>query len=376
MPSLPTRALSLILSLAVAAFPVFPGSAYAYSRIKDVVDVEGVRDNVLMGVGLVVGLNGTGDSLRNAPFTLQAVQSLLEQQGINTRSETLNTKNIAFVTVTATLPPFATAGTKIDVTVSTMGDAKSLQGGTLLVTSLQANGGQTYAVAQGPIAIAGFTAGGEASTVTQGVPTAGRIANGATIEKEIDFDLAQMKELRLALRNPDFTTARRIAQSINTYVGGAAAQMLDPGTVLLRVPANYTGNIVSLVTDIEQLRVDPDTPARVVIDEASGIIVMGSDVRINEVAIAQGNLTIRVTETPQVSQPSPFAEEGETVIVPRTDIQIDEGKDNKLIVMRSGVSLQTLVNGLNALGVGPRDMIAILQAIKTAGALQAEIEVM
>jgi flagellar P-ring protein precursor FlgI len=368
---------SLIVALAVQLVlaPALSTQAYAFSRIKDVADIEGVRENMLVGYGLVVGLNGTGDSLRNVPFTLQSLQSMLERLGVNTRGANLSTGNVAAVMVTASLPAFATQGSHIDVTVSALGDAKSLQGGTLLVTPLQAADSNVYAVAQGQIAISGFTAQGQGETVTRGVPTSGRISSGAIVEREIHFDLASLKTLRLALRNPDLTTAQRVAESINAFIGAPAAAAADPATVRVGLPQGYPGGIVHLLTEIEQLRVEPDLPARVVVDEASGIIVMGSDVRVSTVAIAQGNLTIRITEMPQVSQPEPFSE-GQTVVTPQTQIQINEQQDRKLAVVRSGVSLQQLVNGLNALGVGPRDMIAILQAIKAAGALQAEIQVM
>jgi flagellar P-ring protein precursor FlgI len=256
-----------------------------------------------------------------------------------------------------------------------MGDAKSLQGGTLLATPLLAADGEVYALAQGPLAVGGFNAQGQGASVSRGVPTSGRISSGGTIEKEVSFKLADAASLRLSLRNPDFTTAKRVAQAINRFIGEPAASASDPATVHLVRPASYDGNIVALLTEIEQLKVEPDLPAKVVIDEQSGVIVMGSDVRISTVAIAQGNLTIRVTETPQVSQPQPFSMQGETVVVPRTDIEVDEETGRQLIIVRDGVSLEVLVSGLNALGVGPRDMISILQAIKAAGALQAEIEV-
>lgn len=369
------RVLTALLALQLAFAPVLSQSAFAFSRIKDVADIEGVRENMLVGYGLVVGLNGTGDSLRNAPFTLQSLQAMLERLGVNTRGANLSTGNVAAVMVTASLPAFSTQGSHIDVTVSALGDAKSLQGGTLLVTPLLAADGNIYAVAQGQIAIAGFSAQGQGETVTRGVPTSGRISSGAIVEREIKFDLASMKSLRLALRNPDLTTAQRVAESINTFIGTSAASTSDPATVRLNVPDGYQGGIIRLLTDIEQLRVEPDMPAKVVVDEASGIIVMGADVRVSTVAIAQGNLTIRITETPQVSQPEPFSE-GQTTVTPQTQIQINDSQDRKLTVVRAGVSLQQLVNGLNALGVGPRDMISILQAIKAAGALQAEIEVM
>lgn len=346
----------------------------ATTRIKDIVDFEGVRDNQLIGYGLVVGLNGTGDSLNNAPFTRQSLIGMLERMGVNIRGENLNTGNSAAVIVTATLPPFTNQGSKIDVTVSTLGDADSLQGGTLLVTPLMGADGEVYAVAQGTVAIGGFTAKGDGQQVSQGTTTGGRIADGAIVEKELNFKLEDLAELRLGLRNPDLTTARRIAQAINSFTGAALAYPENGTSVKIRRPESYPGSMVDLLTDIEQLPIQPDQIARVVIDEKSGTIVMGSDVRISTVAIAQGNLTIKITETPQVSQPNPFAEQGETVVVPRTNIEVNQGADTKLSVLQSGVSLQELVTGLNKLGVGPRDIITILQAIKAAGALQAEIE--
>lgn len=369
----PMRMVQKVLAALLAAV-LIGQPAVALSRVKDLVDVEGIRDNMLVGYGLVVGLNGSGDSLKNAPFTQQTIQTMLERMGVNTRGQTMQTKNSAAVMVTAKLPAFASNGSKIDVSVSAMGDAKSLQGGTLLVTTLFGADGQTYALAQGPVAIGGFSATGDAGSVTRGVPTSGRIPNGAIVEREIGFNLAAEHSLKLSLRNPDFTTASRIAAAVNTYIGDAVAVTTDPSTVRLNVPAGYKGGVVGLLTDIEQVKVTTDTPARVIINESTGVIVMGSDVRISTVAIAQGNLTIRVTETPEVSQPGPFSQ-GTTEITPRTKIDIDEGKGKKMVVMREGVALQNLVDGLNALGVGPRDIISILQAIKAAGALQAEIQV-
>ena len=364
------RIAALIVGAALAATPSF-----AFSRVKDLVDVQGIRDNMLVGYGLVVGLNGTGDSLKNAPFTQLSIQSMLERLGTNTRGQVMQTKNVAAVMVTASLPAFAAPGSRIDVSVSAMGDAKNLQGGTLLVTTLFGADGQIYALAQGPVSIGGFSAQGEASSVTRGVPTAGRIANGAIVEKGTGFQLSSLTTLKLSLHNPDLTTATRIAKAVNAYLGGSTAQATDPSNVALNVPANYPGGTMALLTDIEQVKVDPDQPAKVIIDENSGVIVMGADVRISTVAIAQGNLTIKVTETPQVSQPSPFSNTGTTQTVNRTNIQVDDGKGNKIAVMHDGVSLQHVVDGLNALGVGPRDIISILQAIKAAGALQADIEI-
>lgn len=365
----------LITFVLGAALVAAPGPVMAFSRVKDLIEIEGIRDNMLVGYGLVVGLNGTGDSLKNAPFTQQSIQTMLERLGVNTRGQTMQTKNVAAVMVTANLPAFAGSGSRIDVSVSAMGDAKNLQGGTLLVTPLFGADGQTYAVGQGPVAVGGFSAQGDAASVTRGVPTAGRISNGAIVERETGFHLAGMENLKLSLHNPDLTTATRIAQAVNTYLGGNMAVASDPSNVQLHVPANYPNGVMGLLTDIEQVKVDPDQPAKVIIDQVSGVIVMGADVRINTVAIAQGNLTIRVTETPQVSQPSPFSNTGTTQVVPRTSIQIDDEKGNKMAVLNQGVSLQSMVDGLNALGVGPRDIISILQAIKAAGALQADIQV-
>ncbi len=340
--------------------------ARASARIKDLADVEGVRENMLIGYGLVVGLDGTGDRIRNTPFTRESLVSMLERMGVNIRSEQLDTENIAAVMVTANLPPFARQGARIDVAVSALGVAESLRGGGLLVTPRYGADGEVFAVAQGPLAVSGFAARGQAASLTRGVPTNGRIANGAIVEREIEFGFASAPSLRLALRNPDFTTARRISAAINGALGAGAASVADPGTVSVARPAGFSGDMVSLLAEIEGLAVDADTRARVVI---------GDDVRVSTVAIAQGNLTISVGETPLVSQPAPFSRGGETVVVPRTSVGADDQPDDLQIVERN-VRLRDLVDGLNALGVSPRDLIAILQAIKAAGALQADIEVM
>jgi flagellar P-ring protein precursor FlgI len=372
-----TRHIQKIAALFLGAMLLIPMPTQAGSRIKDIADIEGVRDNMLVGYGLVVGLNGTGDSLSNSPFTAKSLVGMLERLGINTRGDSLKTKNVAAVMVTATLPPFSSQGSKIDISVSTLGDSKSLQGGTLLVTPLMGADGEVYAVAQGPIAVGGFSASGGGSSVTKGVPTSGRIANGAIVEREIGFQLADMPELRLNLKNPDFTTAERMAAAINAQVKGNLAVARDPTNVIVTLPKSdrSRNRLVHLITQVEQIDVTPDMPAKVVVDEQSGIIVMGENVRISRVAIAQGNLTIRITETPQVSQPNALSTGGETVVVPRTEIDVSEGEGRKLAVFNSGVSLQELVQSLNALGIGPRDMISILQSIKAAGALQADIEV-
>ncbi len=365
-----TALLSLFLAAAVL------GTANASSRIKDIVQFEGVRENMLVGYGLVVGLNGTGDTLVDGQFTKQSLKAMLNRLGVKPTDAGLDSKNVAAVMVTAVLPPFARQGSRIDVTVSALGDAKSLLGGTLLVTPVLGADGEVYAVAQGQLAVGGFAASGAAETVVKGVPTSARIASGAIVEREVGFEMANMESVTLSLRNPDFTTARRVAQAINAFLGTAAARPSDPTTVHVEVPDSYRGNVVNLLTDIEQLRVEPDQLARVIIDEQSGIIVMGENVRISTIAIAQGSLTIRITETEQVSQPGPFANVGATTTVPRTEIEVTEGEERRLGVVNAGVTIQELVNGLNSLGIGPRDMITILQAVKAAGALQAEIVVM
>ena len=350
-----------------------PAPVSAASRIKDIADFEGIRDNILIGYGLVVGLNGSGDTLRNAPFTKQSLEAMLERLGVNVRAANLKVDNVAAVMVTADLPPFARQGSRIDVAVSSLGDADSLQGGVLLATPLVGANGEVFAVAQGAVAIGGFSVGGEAGSVVRGVPTSGRVSNGAIVEREIGFELKQLTTFHIALRNPDLSTAQRIAQAVNRKFKITLAEALDPSTVLVRMPKDKRG-VVEFLADIEQLKVEPDQIAKVVIDESSGVIVIGQNVRIDPVAVAQGNLTIRISETPQVSQPGPFAQTGETVVVPRTEIEVEE-REIKLTLLKPGVSLQDLVDGLNALGVGPRDLISILQTIKAAGALQAKIVV-
>jgi flagellar P-ring protein precursor FlgI len=364
-------ACAVVLALATL-LPANP--AAATSRIKDLANIEGVRQNQLVGYGLVVGLNGTGDTLNNIPFTKQSLQAMLERMGVNIRGATIRTGNVAAVMVTGNLPPFGTQGTRMDVTVSSLGDAKNLMGGTLLVTPLLGADGNVYAVAQGSIAIGGFQAEGAAASVTRGVPTVGRIANGAIIEREIEFALNRLPNVRLALRNADFTTAKRIAAAVNDYLGAKSAEPIDPSTVQLSIPPEFKGNVVAFLTEIEQLQVEPDIAAKIIIDERSGIIVMGRDVRVATVAVAQGNLTVTISESPQVSQPNPLSR-GRTVVTPNSKVGVTEdGK--KFAVVRDGVSLQQLVDGLNGLGIGPRDLIGILQAIKAAGAIEADIEVM
>lgn len=340
-------------------------------RIKDLVNFDGVRGNDLVGYGLVVGLNGTGDGLRNAPFTEEIMSNILERLGVNVAGEQFRPKNVAAVFVTATLPPFSRAGSQIDVTVSAIGDAKSLLGGTLVMTPLNAADGEIYAVAQGTIIAGGAVAEGDGASVTQGVPTAGVIPSGARVEREVDFNLASVGDMRLALREADFTTAARIESAINSEFGRNVAVMLDGGTVLLDVPATRSRSVAHALGRIENIEVEPELAARVVIDQRSGTIVMGQDVRISRVAVSQGNLTLRIAERPVAVQPNPFSE-GETVVLPRTEASIEEEPGIGLAEIPEGANLSEVVAGMNALGVAPRDMIDILKSIKAAGALHAE----
>lgn len=358
---------------------IAPIQAANHVRIKDIVSFEGVRDNQLVGYGLVVGLNGTGDSISSITYTQESLAGMLERLGVNIRNAedgkiNLSGKNIAAVMVTATMPAFSRHGTHIDVSVSALGDAKDLRGGTLLVTPLLGADGDVYAVAQGAVATNGFNADGKSgSKIIKGVPTSAKIINGAIVEKEVGFELASMQRMNLSLKNPDFTTAQRISAAINQRFG-ELAKATDPTTVSLIIPSQHRGNLVSFLTNLEQLSVQPDQPAKIIIDDQDGVIVMGENVRISTVAVTQGSITIKVTETPQVSQPNPFTQVETAQIVDRSDISVKE-EQGKIAIIKSGVSLQELVNGLNALGASPRDLISILRSIKAAGAIQADIEV-
>ena len=358
---------AVVVSLAMACL----GSAAGQVRIKDIADVDGIRGNQLVGYGLVVGLNGTGDKLDNAAFTRESLTAMLERLGINTADleAKVETKNVAAVMVTAALPPFANAGDRMDVTVSSMGDAKDLAGGTLLVTPLMGADGNAYAVAQGAVSTGSVAASGQGASVTRNIPTQGKVPNGGSVEREVTFQFNDEKQLRFSLRNPDLTTAVRMAQAINDVLGSEQATALDPRSVEVQLGGKSP---VETLAAIENLELDPDSPATVVIDETSGTIVMGANVRISTVAIAQGNITIKVTETPQVSQPGALSN-GTTTVTPDTNISINDQSDRKLGVLSTGATLRDLVTGLNALGVGPRDMISILQAIKAEGALQADL---
>jgi flagellar P-ring protein FlgI len=347
-------------------------TAVAEVRIKDIATFEGVRENQLVGYGLVVGLNGTGDKLSNSPFTAKSMEGMLQRLGVGSVPEnSVKTRNAAAVMVTASLPPFARLGSTIDIVISSLGDASSLRGGTLIVTPLSGADGQVYAVGQGPISVAGFAAQGENASVVEGVPTVARIENGATVEREIEFDMNTLDTVRIALRSPDFTTARRVSEAINAELGKGRSRMLDPGTVEVRTQGQ---DVPILMSDLENLTVTPDQVARVVIDAKSGTIVIGNRVRIDRVAVSQGGLTVKVEERQEAVQPEPITIGGTTVVVPETEIEIEE-KDAQFVVLDGDVSLQDLVDGLNAIGVGAKETISILQAIKAAGALHADLEI-
>ncbi|PPQ27619.1 flagellar basal body P-ring protein FlgI [Rhodopila globiformis] len=360
--------------LAVLGF-LLPAVARAQVLLRDLVSVEGVRSNQLVGYGLVVGLQGTGDNLMNSQFTQLSLIAILERMGVNANGQQLMTRDVASVIVSATLPPFARQGTPIDVQVSCIGDAKALTGGTLMVTPLMGADGQVYAVAQGSVVVGGFTAAGAAQSIKQGVQTSGRVPGGGIVEREVKNSLDDLSTLRLALRTPDFTTANRIEQAINAQLGYGVAKATDLGTVDVLVPPGYSHRVTALLAQIERIPIRPDVPARVVIDEKSGTIVVGADVKLDPVAVTHGNLVVRVTETPQVSQPPPFSN-GRTVVVPHTKVEVNDQSDKHLLVMHRAVTLQSLVDGLNALGLGPRDLIQVLNALKASGALHAELDFM
>jgi len=362
--------LSLLLTLCLCIAPL-PTQA---ERIKDLTHIEGVRGNALVGYGLVVGLNGTGDSGTSSPFTINSITALLERLGVNVRADItkMKPKNIAAVMVTAELPAFARPGAQLDVTVSSIGDAKSLRGGTLLVTPLLGGDGKPYAVAQGGISIGGFAVAGKGGSTTKGHPTAGRVPNGARVEKAAPRGLhADQDHITLSLRNPDFTTAANMQNAINAKLGKGMALAMDAGTVKVWNPE---GNAIALIGQVEQIDVAIDHPAVVIVDERTGTIVMGQEVRIDTVAVAHGNITVSVSENPEVSQPSAFGG-GQTTTVDRTSIGVQED-DAKLVVLPKQVSLSKLVAALNAVGATPSDLMAVLQAIKAAGALHAELRTM
>ena len=356
----------LVLTLAPRAHGV---------RLKDIATVDGVRTNQLIGYGLVVGLDGTGDNVKTE-FTVQSLTSMLERMGVKIDPDDVKVKNVAAVVATANLPPFARVGSRVDVLVSSIGDAESLLGGTLLVTPLRGNDGKVYAVAQGSISLGGgfsFT-GAAGGGVQRNHPTAGLIASGATVEREVPLDFQDKDKVRLSLRNPDFTTAVRVCEAINALFGENLAAPLDGGTIDVKVGASYEGKVAELMALMESVEVEPDVEARVVLDERTGTVVMGENVNISTVAISHGNLSIVIKEQFEVSQPPPLSERGETVVVPESKVKVEE-EQRRLILLRGGVPLRELISALNAIGVSPRDLIAIFQAIKAAGALQARLEI-
>jgi flagellar P-ring protein FlgI len=359
---------ALIGSLLALIF-ILPAHAV---RLKDIVNIQGIRENQLVGYGLVVGLDGTGDGKKSL-FTVQSMVSMLEKMGVTIDAKDIAVKNVAAVMLTTELPPFAKVGSRVDVLVSSLGDAKNLQGGTLLFSPLKAADGDIYAIAQGPVSTGGFSAEGAGGSVKKNFPTVGRLIGGASIEKELQLKLNAKNELSLLLNYPDFTTASRVSSAINESVKRGVASTLDAGTVQLKVPDRFAGRIVEFISLIESLEITPDQTSKVVINERTGTVVMGENVRISKVAIAHGNLSIQVKESTSVSQPLPFSK-GETVATPQTDIAVDEEKP-PIALIDSGVSIGDVVRALNALGVSPRDLIAIMQALKAAGALQAELEI-
>lgn len=362
------------ISLVVATAIFLPPDARAV-RIKDIVDIKGVRQNQLVGYGLVVGLEGTGDS-EDSSFTIQSLASLLEKMGVTVQTKDIeDVENVAAVMVTADLPPFASLGSRIDVLVSSIGDAENLQGGTLLFTPLKGADGKVYAIAQGPVSTGGFAVSGNSGDqIQKNFPTVGRVVGGALVEKEIHSDFNQKNSLTLALHQPDFTTASRVAEAINRAFYSQLAQTENAGSIRVNVPENYQGNTVQFVTMIESLGVTPDMVSKVVVNERTGTVIMGENVRITTIAIAHGNLSIQIDESQNVSQPLPFSRGGQTVVTPESELVVQEGK-NPIFLVESGVSIGEVVKALNALGVSPRDLIAIFQALKAAGALQAELEI-
>ncbi|MDO8943971.1 MAG: flagellar basal body P-ring protein FlgI [Desulfobacterales bacterium] len=374
-PTFFQRAVSMAGRLAIVAAVLLAVTAELHAaRIKDIAGFRGVRSNQLVGYGLVVGLAGSGDSA-DAIFTLQSVSSMLEKMGVTVKPEDIKVKNVAAVMVTTDLPPFARMGSRLDALVNSIGDSKALQGGTLLMTPLKGADGQVYAVGQGPVSTGGFTVGGgTGDKVQKNFTTVGRIVQGALVEKEIPFNLNQNDTLTLALHLPEFTTATRLAEAINAGLLENAAFPQDSGTVQIAVPPKYLGNIAQLIASIEILNVTPDNISRVVINERTGTVIMGENVRISTVAIAHGNLSVEIKQNFNVSQPMPFSETGRTVVTPDSQTSVSEGRA-PIYVVPSGVSIGEVVKALNALGVSPRDLISIFQALKAAGALQADLEI-
>lgn len=367
---IPKTILHLLIMISLLTGFGMAGDAHAV-RIKDIAAFDGVRENQLVGYGLVVGLNGSGDS-DQAKMQVQSVVNMLERMGVTTSATDIKIKNVAAVMVTATLPAFPKQGNRIDVLVSSLGDAKSIAGGTLIMTPLKGADGQIYAVAQGSVLTNSFAFGGQAASAQKNHPTAGNITNGALIERELPNVLVGKSSLKLNLRQADFTTAARVAAAVNDKLKSPVAQAMDPGTVALTIPPEYAQRTVEFVSILESLEVTQDIPAKVVLNERTGTIVMGENVRLSTVAVSHGNLSLVIKETPKVSQPAPFSKTGETKVVPQTDLKVTE-ENRRLTVLPEGASIGDVVRVLNLLGVTPRDLISILQAIKAAGALKAEL---
>jgi flagellar P-ring protein FlgI len=363
-----------VLLTSIIVFMFFECSPASAARIKDIASLKGVRSNQLIGYGLVVGLNGTGDG-KNTKFTVQSLVNMMERLGIQASSSSIKVDNVAAVMVTADLPPFAREGSKVDVLISSIGDATSLQGGTLLMTSLKGADNNIYAIAQGPLVVGGYSSTGTSGTEsTKNHPTVARIPNGASIEKEIPFNFNELEDLTIALNDPDFTTARRISTAINKGLNSNIASAVDSGTVKVSVPDNYRDNMVELVASLEQIDIQPDNQAKVILSERTGTVIMGSDVKISPVAIAHGNLSVQIKEKAEVSQPNPLSQ-GQTVVTPDSEVSVMEDNNRLIIVAPEGTSLDGVVKALNAIGISPRDLITVFQAIKASGALQAELEI-
>jgi flagellar P-ring protein precursor FlgI len=344
------------------------------ARLKDLADIEGVRGNQLFGYGLVVGLNGTGDG-KGVEFTVKGISNMLERLGIRVNPETIGVKNVAAVLVTAELPPFTRPGSKIDITLSSLGDAKSLSGGTLLFTTLKGADGNVYAVAQGPVAVGGFAVGSGGDAAQKNHPTVGGISAGGTVERAIPFDLFQGKRLRIVLREPDFTTMSRVVRAINGALAEPLAVAIDSASVEVPLSMRDMRDPISVVARLEQLEVTQDIGAKIVVNEKTGTIIMGENVRISRVALAHGNLSIAIRSELQVSQPNPLTDNAQTAIIENTDVKVSEDQNN-LGILGGEVTLGDLVVALNALGATPRDLISIFMALKRSGALHADIEIM
>lgn len=364
---------TFLLLLFCLALLVVAGLAPAHAvRLKDIATFSGVRNNELVGYGLVVGLSGTGDS-NTSEFTIRSLANMLEKMGVNVNTANLKPKNTAAVMVTARMASSARPGAHLDITVSSMGDAKSLLGGVLLMTPLRGLDGRVYAIGQGPLTLGGYSAEGQAATAQKNITTVARIPNGATVEREVPFQFNKQEGLTINLSGtPDFGTAMQVVGRINGAIGGGYAKAVDPATIQMSIPPRFQNNIVPLMASLENLDISPDSRARVVVDEKTGTVVLGGNVRLTRVAVAHGNLQIVVSETPQVSQPGPFSQ-GQTVVTPQTGLKVKE-QNNRLMLME-GATLQELVDGLNSVGATPRDLISILRTLKTAGSLHADLEV-